>query len=162
MAVVKLKDPEGAKVRTIESKSTNGIKCEIKVSDGHSFVTDEPEERGGTDTATSPLMYFTASLAACQTVQIHKVAKAMRMSHGDINIHCETTTDRIPGVDGNDKVMRFCAAEMVVEIETNEPEEKVNRLMKLAEDQCPVGNLFADAGFEPQLTFKIRPMADNS
>ena len=46
MAVVKLKDPEGAKVRTIESKSTNGIKCEIKVSDGHSFVTDEPEERG--------------------------------------------------------------------------------------------------------------------
>ena len=56
MAVVKLKDPEGAKVRTIESKSTNGIKCEIKVSDGHSFVTDEPEERGGTDTATSPLM----------------------------------------------------------------------------------------------------------
>ena len=158
MAVVKLKDPAGAKVRAIDSASENGIKCAITVSDGHSFATDEPAERGGTDTATSPLMYFTASLASCQTVQIHKVAKVMRLNHGAINIHCETTTDRIPGVDGNDKVMRFCAAEMVVDIETDEPEEKVARLMKLAEDQCPVGNLFTDAGFEPVLTFNILPM----
>ena len=53
--------------------------------------------------------------------------------------------------------MRFCAAEMVVDIETDETEEKVSRLMQLAEDQCPVGNLFADAGYEPALTFNILP-----
>ena len=158
MAVAKLKDPEGAKVRTVDSKSENGIKCEITVPDGHTFLTDEPVERGGTDTATSPLMYFTASLAACQTVQIHKVAKAMRINHGAINIHVETTTDRIPGVDGSSKVMRFCAAEMVVDIETDASREQVERLMKLSEDQCPVGNLFADAGYEPVLTFNILPM----
>ena len=162
MAVVKLKDPAGAKVRKVDSASQNGIKCNITVQDGYTFITDEPEERGGTDTATSPLMYFTASLAACQTVQIHKCAKAMRMNHGSINIHCETTTDRIPGVDGNDKVMRFCAAEMIVEIETDESYEKVERLMKLAEDQCPVGNLFLDAGYEPELTFKILPMPNDA
>ena len=160
MAIVKLKDPAGAKVRAIDSYSENGVKCAITVSDGHKFATDEPEERGGTDTATSPLMYFTASLAACQTVQIHKVAKAMRIKHGAINIHCETTTDRIPGVDGNDKVMRFCAAEMIVEIETDEPEETITRLMKLSEDQCPVGNLFVDAGYEPVLKFNILPMPE--
>ena len=158
MAVAKLKDPEGAKIRKIDSKSQNGIKCEISVPDGHTFFTDEPADRGGTDTATSPLMYFTASLAACQTVQIHKVAKAMRINHGAINIHVETTTDRAPGMDGNNKVMRFCAAKMVVDIETDAPSEKVERLMKLSEDQCPVGNLFADAGYEPELTFNILPM----
>jgi len=158
MAVAKLKDPAGAKIRKVDSKSQNGIKCEISVPGGHTFFTDEPAERGGTDTAASPLMYFTASLAACQTVQIHKVAKAMRIDHGAINIHVETTTDRVPGLDGSSKVMRFCAAEMVVDIETDAPPEKVARLMKLSEDQCPVGNLFTDAGYEPELTFNILPM----
>ncbi len=158
MAVAKLKDPQGAKIRKIETKSENGIKCEVTVADGHTFYTDEPVERGGTDTATSPLMYFTSSLAACQTVQIHKVARAMRIEHGAINIRASTTTDRIPGLDGNDKVMRFCAAEMTVDIETDEPPEKVERLMKLSEDQCPVGNLFSDAGYEPVMTFNILPM----
>jgi uncharacterized OsmC-like protein len=157
MAVVKLKDPQGAKVRTISSGSENGIRCEI-AAEGYTIVTDEPEERGGTGTAASPLMYFTGSLAACQTVQIHKVAKAMRFNHGAINIDCATTTDRIPGIGSNDKVMRFCAAELQVNIETDEPEEKVQRLMDLAEDQCPVGNLFSDAGYPPVLTFKILPM----
>ena len=158
MAVAKLKDPEGAKVRTAEVTSANGIRCEVSVAGGHSFATDEPAERGGTDTAAAPLLYFTASLATCQTVQIHKVAKAMRLEHGAINIHCETTTDRIPGIAGDTKVMRFCAAHMVVDIETDAPRDKVERLMKLAEDQCPVGNLFTDAGYPPTLEFNILPM----
>jgi putative redox protein len=158
MAVARLKDPAGATVRTAEVKSANGIRCEVSVPGGHTFFTDEPAERGGTDTAAAPLLYFTASLATCQTVQIHKVAKAMRIDHGTINIHVETTTDRVPGIDGSSKVMRFCHAEMVVDIETDAPRDKVERLMKLAEDQCPVGNLFADAGYPPVLTFNILPM----
>ena len=158
MAVAKLKDPQGATIRKVDSKSANGIRCEISTPDGHTFYTDEPAERGGTDTAAAPLLYFTASLAACQTVQIHKVAKAMRLDHGAIDIHVETITDRIPGIAGDTKVMRFCAAEMVVDIETDAPPEKVERLMKLAEDQCPVGNLFTDAGYPPTLSFNILPM----
>lgn len=158
MAVAKLKDPQGATIRKIDSKSENGIRCEISAPGGHTFFTDEPAERGGTDTAAAPLLYFTASLAACQIVQIHKVATAMRLEHGAINIHVETTTDRIPGLAGDNKVMRFCAAEMVVDIETDAPRDKVERLMKLAEDQCPVGNLFTDAGYEPTLSFNILPM----
>ncbi len=159
MAVAKLKDPQGAMIRTIDSKSANGIRCEIAAPGSHVFHTDEPAERGGTDTAAAPLLLFTASLAACQTVQIHKVAKAMRLEHGAIDIRCETVTDRIPGLVGGDsKVMRFCAAHMSVDIETDAPRDKVERLMKLAEDQCPVGNLFTDAGYPPTLTFTIRPM----
>ena len=159
MAVAKLKDPQGATTRTVDTKSGNGILCEVTTQDGHVFHTDEPEARGGTDTAAAPLLYFTASLAACQTVQIHKVAKAMRLEHGAIDIHCETITDRIPGLAGGDnKVMRFCSADMVVDIETDAPRDKVERLMKLAEDQCPVGNLFTDAGYPPTLSFNILPM----
>lgn len=158
MATVQLKEPTLAKVREVESHSTGEVRCEVNVGGGHTVVTDEPAERGGTDTATSPLMYFTTSLATCQTVQIIKVAEAMRFKHGAINIKAATTTDMVPGIDGNDKVMRFCAAEMIIDIETDEPEQKVERLKKLSEDRCPVGNIFTDAGYEPSVTWNVLPM----
>ena len=158
MAVVKLKESSASKVRTVNLKRTEGVLSTIEVGDGHIVISDEPVERGGTDKATSPLMYFTTSLAACQTVQIVKVAEAMRFNHGTINIECSTTTDRLPGVEEGKTVMRFCAAEMIIEIETDEPEKKIERLKTISEDQCPVGNLFSDAGYEPVITWNILPM----
>ena len=145
-------------MRTVESTCPEGVRCEVLAMDGHTIITDEPPERGGTGTAASPLMHFTASLATCQTVQIEKVAEAMRFKHGAINIKAATTTDLVPGVEGNDKVTRFCGAEMVIEIETDEPEKRVERLKTLSEDRCPVGNIFTDAGCEPAVTWNVVPM----
>jgi len=161
MAVAKMKQPVGKQVRVIESSCKSGVLCEIKVEEGgYTFNTDEPVARGGTGTASAPLMHFTASLAACQSVQITKVAEAMRFKHGAINIKCSTTTDRIEGVDGGEKVMRFCAADLVIDIETNEPAEKLERLKRISEDRCPVGNLFTDAGYEPSVTWNVLPLKD--
>ena len=103
-------------------------------------------------------MYFTTSLAACQNVQVVKTAEAMRFKHGAININCSTKTDRVPGLETDNTVMRFCAAEMTIEIETDEPEKRIERLKEVSEDRCPVGNLFTDAGYEPVVTWKILPM----
>ena len=159
MAVVKQKQPAGRQGRVADSNCPEGVRCEISLDGGHSIVTDEPIERGGTDTATSPLMIFTSSLAACQTVQIVKVAEAMRFKHGAINIHAETVTDRVDGsAGGSNKVMRFCGAKMIIDIETDETPERLARLQKVSQDQCPVGNLFSDAGYEPEVIWNPRPM----
>jgi uncharacterized OsmC-like protein len=160
MVAVTLKSPVGATVRTVDSKCVSGTKVEVTTPGGHVITTDEPINRGGGDEAASPLMYFTSSLAACQTVQIVKVAEAMRFKHGAIDITTSTTTDRVAGVDGNDKVMRFCAAEMQITIETNEPAEKIERLKELSEDRCPVGALFIDAGYPPEVTWLVKPMSE--
>ena len=69
-------------------------------------------------------------------------------------------TDRVASDKGNDKVMRFCAADLVISMETDEKPERVERLKTLSEDRCPVGNLFADAGFEPTIAWTILPMSD--
>tara|TARA_Y100000780_G_C13328061_1_gene280302 strand:+ start:228 stop:476 length:249 start_codon:yes stop_codon:yes gene_type:complete len=82
MAVAKMKEVVERKLRVVDVKCKEGTRCEVDTNDGHTVITDEPEVRGGTDTATSPLMYFTTSLGACQTVQIIKVAEAMRFKHG--------------------------------------------------------------------------------
>lgn len=159
MATVREKEPSLAQVRTVESSREEAVLCTIKTMDGQTIITDEPPERGGTGTAASPLMHFTASLAACQTVQIVKVAEAMRFNHGAINIKAETTTDRVVGIEGKDeRVMRFCGAKMIIDIETDEPPKRLERLQQISEDRCPVGNLFTDAGYEPEVVWNALPM----
>ncbi len=153
------KERSGASVRSVELVCSAGVRCEVSTPEGHTVITDEPPQRGGENAGPSPLACLTASLAACQTVQIVKVAEAMRFNHGTISITATTTTDRLASDKGNDKVMRFCAAGMVINLETNEPPAKVERLKTLSEDRCPVGNLFADAGFEPTIDWNIVPIA---
>lgn len=157
MVEVRQKERVGRKTRTVESRCTAGVRCDISAA-GHVIVTDEPVERGGRDEGAPPLVHLTASLAACQTVQIVKVAEAMRFRHGAISIAASTTTDRVPGVAGNEPVMRFCAAELAIDIETDEPPRRVERLKALSEDRCPVGMLFADAGYPPAITWNVLPM----
>ena len=155
---IRQKEP-GARssTRSAHSVCNSKVRCEIDAG-GHTIITDEPVPRGGDDTGASPLACLTASLAACQTVQIVKVAEAMQFNHGAISIEATTTTDRTEGKKGNDKVMRFSGASLVIDIETDEPSERVDRLASLSEDRCPVGNLFSDAGFEPSVTWNARPM----
>jgi putative redox protein len=157
MAQVKLKEAVGRKTRTIELSNAAGTKCVVDAG-GHTVITDEPPERGGNDEAPPPLYYLTAAFAACQTVQIRKTADAMRFNLGEIKISCSSTTDRVPGIDGNDPVMRFTEAEMIIDLETDEPPARVERLKNLSEDMCPVGKLFEDAGCKTVLVWNTVPM----
>ncbi len=159
MAIVQ-KERSGASTRSVEAVCSAGVRCEVSTPEGHTVITDEPPKRGGENAGPSPLAYLTTSLASCQTVQIVKVAEAMRFEHGTIAITASTVTDRMDSDKSNDKVMRFCAADMVINIETDEKPERVERLKTLSEDRCPVGNLFADAGFEPTISWNILPMSD--
>ncbi len=156
MAVVKQKEVVQATTRTVNSVCISGVRCDVTALN-HTIVTDEPAERGGGDEGAPPLLHLNAALATCQTVQIHKVAKAMRFNHGAINIEASTTTDRVTG-KGDDKVMRFSAANLEIEIETDETPERLARLKTLSEDACPVGILFSDAGFEPTINWTVLPM----
>ena len=44
------------------------------------------------------------------------------------------------------------------EIDLKGMDEKIRLLKKISEDQCPVGNLFTDAGYEPVLHWNIHPL----
>jgi len=156
MAEVKKKEQVGRRAREVRSTcKAGGVVREVSTAEGHTIVTDEPAERGGTDTGAAPLYH----LAACQTVQIVKVAEAMRFKHSDINIDCSAVTDLIESLEGNaNGVMHFCEAELIIDIETDESEKKIERLKALSEDRCPVGRLFIEAGYPPRMTWNILPM----
>lgn len=160
MAGIRMKHPIGKKVRVAESRCISGVRSEVQTQDNQTLIIDEAVERGGTGAGASPLNHFNASLATCQTVQIVKVAEAMRFKHGAINIKVSTTTDLVAPVEGDKKVMRFCAAELIIDIETNESAQKVERLKRLSEDRCPVGQLFNDAGFPPKIIWNVLPLKE--
>ncbi len=153
---IRHKAPAGASTRSVTLTMNGSVRCEIEAPGGHVIVTDEAKDRGGNNEGASPLAHLTAALASCQAVQIHKVASAMRFRHGRIVIRCATTTDRVAAAEGDDKVMRFVGARLDVEIETDEPRARLDRLARLSEDACPVGNLFADAGFVPTIAWTVR------
>ena len=83
----------------------------------------------------------------------------MRFAHGGINIDCSATTDLIDGMEGNaNGVMHFYEAEMIIDIETNESEKKIELLKKLSEDRCRVDRMFTEAGYPPRVTSNILPL----
>jgi uncharacterized OsmC-like protein len=157
MAAIRQKEQIGRRTRIVESVCVSGTRCDVRAGN-HVIVTDEAKDRGGNDEGAPPLLHLTAALAACQTVQIVKVAKAMRFTHGAINIRATATTDLIDGIEGNrDGVMHFNEAELFIKIETDESDKKVERLKALSQDRCPVGRLFAEAGFPPRMVWKVLP-----
>jgi putative redox protein len=158
MAAIKLKETPEPRTRTARSVTAPGsVRCDIQL-DNHNIVIDEPPERGGKDEGAAPLLHFSAALASCQTVQVVKVAEAMRLKYGEIKIDAIVDSGMGEGRETDSKILRFIAAKMIISIETNEPKAKLERLKQLSIDRCPIGALLDDAGIEPEVEWQVLPM----
>ncbi len=155
---IKTKEAIAPKTRTVELTQVDNVNFKIRTESGFDIYTDEAAENRGGGTAPRPLETITAALTACQSVQIVRVADAMRFKMEGLDVICSTTTGRIPGIDGNDPVMRFGAATMEVSFETDEPENRIGRLKALAVDRCPISRLFEDAGVDVEMTWVVSPL----
>ncbi len=159
MATLRIKEIAEANSRTAKSAmAAGGMRCDVEM-EGHTTIIDEPPERGGTDQGATPLLHFSAAFASCQTVQIAKVAESMRLKLGEIKIDATIDTGRDDGRETGARIIRIVGAKLVVSIETNESEKKIDRLKLLAVDRCPVGALLDDAGVEPEFVWNILPLA---
>ncbi len=155
---IKMKQAVAPKTRTVALTQVDNVNFRIATESGFDIYTDEAVDNNGSGTAPRPLETVTAALAACQSVQIVRVADAMRFNMQGLDVICSTTTGRIPGMDGNDPVMRFGAATMEIAFATDEPENRVQRLKALALDRCPVSRLFEDAGINVEMTWVVTPL----
>lgn len=156
---IRQKHPEGKRVRTARLKIVDGYRFDTTVDSGHVVPTDEGTHLGGTGAAPTSLETITASLASCQSVQVIRVAEAMRFRLDDLEIACVTTSDKVPSTKGNDSVTQINGARLEISFATDESEARIERLKTLAVDKCPIGRLFADAGFAPEIVWKIRAPA---
>jgi uncharacterized OsmC-like protein len=66
--------------------------CEAQV-DGHTFLVDEPVERGGTGQAPSAMGYFVSGAAACLTSQLTQYAALLDVPFSDLTVEAEMAWD---------------------------------------------------------------------
>ncbi|MGM0590045.1 MAG: OsmC family protein [Halobacteriota archaeon] len=104
---------------------------------------DEPEWiPGGNDTAPWPSNYLLVACAGCQVEVITQALEKARIDDYDIDVEARfETQDLGPELEEYPDHLswRYTKIIMDVEVETNdENEEKVRRLLDLAEDACIV------------------------
>ncbi len=152
---IKRKYPEGMRVRTAKLTPVAGYRFDTVVDSGHVVATDEGTHLGGSGAAPTSLETLTAAFASCQSVQVVRVAEAMRFTYANLRVTCVTTSDKVPGIKGNDANTRINGARLEIAFESAEPEARVARLKALSVDKCPIGRLFSEAGIEPEIVWQI-------
>ena len=152
-------DPETQKipVRHVKARNDGGTRTKVQVRDFEPVYTDEPASLGGSNTAPSPLETVLVALVGCDGVIINGVAKAMGFDYAAVELDCQSQIDvrgpkGVPGVRPY-----FEKATLQIVLYTDEPEDRVNRLIRNVEFRCPVMNLFRAADVELDVDWQVRP-----
>lgn len=142
------------RARVATARHISGCRMQVSVRGFGAMPADEPPIAGGTDTGPTPLEYVTSGLAACQLVTIVKLADAMGFQYSDLSVEAETDVAFRAAQGDMSPVPRFTAARMVVNIESDEPADRYQRLIELVEERCPVSKLFLDAALPVEVDWR--------
>ncbi len=124
---------------------------------GLTTATDEPVEKGGTDSAPTPLETALAALVGCEGVIIKGVAQAIGFAYDRAEFRCEGVSD-LRGARGVRGVRpHFQSVDLSITLTTDEPEDRVAKLVRNVEQRCPVMNLFKAAGVDMIVHWTTRP-----
>ncbi|MBN9655606.1 OsmC family protein [Halobacillus sp. GSS1] len=128
----------------ITSKS-QGMKSEIEAGK-HSLTIDEPKQMGGTDEGADPLATLLGSLAGCETVVANMVAKEMNFDLQSISFDINGTLDMRGLMGTADVKPYFDTVNIKAEVETSEPQERIEELQEIVDQRCPVFTTLKAAG----------------
>lgn len=138
--------------------AAGGSRTVIEVRDTPGLVIDEPEARGGTNTGPTPVETVLGGLCGCDAAITHQVAHLLKFEYGDVDYTCDAEID-IRGPQGVKGVRPYFEKVTVRKtIRTNEPADRVEKLMKNVEQRCPVSNLIRDAGVDLHIEWIVEPL----
>lgn len=102
---------------------------------------DEPEQLGGTDKAMNPVEMLLSALGGCLAISITAFSKAARVEikNCKVNVVGDLDPDGFLGLNQNVRT-GFSQIRYDVELETDSSQEKVEKLMKMVEEKCPVSD----------------------
>jgi putative redox protein len=109
-------------------RSGGPLRCEVTTGE-HVLVTDEPEDKGGMDTAMTPHSLLPAALASCVSTTILMYAVRKGWDVGDAQVE----------VDYDPDVPRFVVS---VHLPDGLHSEQRERIMRVA-GKCPVSRTLA-------------------
>lgn len=132
-------------IRRVSARNEATTRTVMMVRD-HVVITDEK----GLNTGPTPLEMALSSLLGCEGVIINRCAEAMNFAYTAVDMEADGEVDQrgSRGVQGVRPYFNW--VRMRIRIHTDEPQDRLDRLVRNVESRCPVMNLFksADVGLE--------------
>jgi putative redox protein len=135
---------------TAESHSLTLLKTRDLVD-----VSDEPEERGGSNEGMSPTEFFEASLVACTNVISHKVAKKNGVNLMSYHITLDAGFHRYGVMLKEEIELPFEDMILTIDDTTDASDEEMELLAKELAMYCPISKMIVAAGTKLETVWNI-------
>lgn len=132
---------------TITSRHVVG--CYQSVVDNgrnHGVVMDLPEKKSGDNVGATALELAAMALAGCITTIWAVVARNSKCTYRKIMVNLE--------MEKPDDAPTFTGGAAHVKVDSDETQEKLERILDKTVNACPVGKLFEQAGIEITTTLE--------
>lgn len=127
------------------SQWQSGVQTHSQIRDFDTVVMDEPTALGGTNKGPNPLEYLVASLNGCKGVMIPLIAKELSFEFSELTFESKGVVD-LRGLMGQPGIStHFQSLTFIVNIKTEESDERLQALQQAVSTRCPVYNLLRDA-----------------
>ncbi len=141
---------------TAESHSLTLLKTRDLVD-----VSDEPEERGGTNEGMSPTEFFEGSLVACTNVISHKVAKKNGINLMSYKITLDAGFNRFGVMLKEEVDLPFEDMILTIDVTTDASDEEMELLAKELAMYCPISKMIVAAGTKLETVWNITRPEDS-
>ena len=122
----------------VEASCPNHARTDVMIGQ-HELIMDEPEARGGTNLAISPVQVYVSSLLGCTNVITHKCAERLDVTIHDMQIKATAIFDR-RGVTLTEPVdVPIPEIIMDIDVKTNATDEQWSEVEDYLHKFCPVG-----------------------
>lgn len=149
-------DPKQANaIFRAKSRLENGFLAEVEVRN-FSFISDEPENLGGTNIGPNPVEYVLGAFAACQEIVIKAYATVLGIEVSSVQVEVEGDLNLHGFLNLTEERAGFTGVRYKTIIETNETDsKKLQQLKTLSVSRCPVLDIIQNpVHVEGSVTFK--------
>lgn len=138
----------------IEAAATGHCRLEARARQ-HRVVIDEPEIRGGSDSAATPLETMLSSYLACLNVITHLIADEMGITIDALSMSLDAAFDCTGVRDTRPATVPFPAIALTMNLTTAASDEAIARLREDLEKRCPVTVILTAAGTKIDATWNV-------
>ena len=138
----------------IEAAATSRCRLEARARQ-HTVVIDEPEIRGGSDSAATPLETMLSSYLACLNVIAHLIADEMGIEIVALSMSLDAAFDTDGVRNTTPTTLPFPEIAHTMNITTAAPDEQIAQLRADLEKRCPVTVILTQAGTRIDATWNV-------
>jgi putative redox protein len=137
--------PKTTVIQRVAGKAESHTRTELRTRD-LIYLSDEPEERGGTNKGFAPTELMLAALVSCTNVISHKIARKHGIEIHDMQIRVDARFDRRGVTLEHEVDVPYPQLTLSIELTTEASDEQLDRLKLDLPRFCAVSKIVRESG----------------